>query len=145
MPSDDVFPSPTHPDGNKAEKNTAFVYFLPVGVFLIIASITLYLCAAGIYFFEHDAQPEKFESIPHSLWWAIATLTTVGYGDVYPITAGGRIFTGLVLLVGLGVVAVPVGLISAALTGARTDASDPISQPQSKAPQRARPSSEPSG
>jgi voltage-gated potassium channel len=93
-----------------------------LGVFLVIASIVLYLCAAGIYLFEHEAQPEKFESIPHSLWWAVATLTTVGYGDVYPITAGGRIFTGLVLIVGLGVIAVPVGLISAALSTGRKEA-----------------------
>lgn len=101
---------------------TAFRTIRPeLGVFLMIASIVLYLCAAGIYLFEHDAQPDKFQSIPHSLWWAVATLTTVGYGDVYPITAGGRIFTGLVLLVGLGVVAVPVGLISAALSEGRKD------------------------
>ena len=49
------------------------------------------------------------------MWWAVATLSTVGYGDIYPVTAGGRIFTGLVLLVGLAVIAVPTGLISAAL------------------------------
>ncbi|MEL6988258.1 MAG: potassium channel family protein, partial [Bacteroidota bacterium] len=55
----------------------------------------------------------------NSLWWAVATLTTVGYGDVYPITAGGRIFTFFVLLIGLGVVSVPAGLVSSAFSQAR--------------------------
>ena len=69
----------------------------------------------GIYHFESAAQPEAFGSIPAALWWALATLTTVGYGDAYPVTAGGRIFTGLVLLVGLGIVAVPAGVVTSAL------------------------------
>ncbi|MGP1358510.1 ion transporter [Roseicyclus sp.] len=84
-------------------------------IFLLIASVILYLSAVGIYHFEHLAQPEAFGSIPASLWWALATLTTVGYGDVYPVTVGGRLFTGLVLMVGFGVIAVPAGLITAAL------------------------------
>jgi voltage-gated potassium channel len=57
----------------------------------------------------------------HSLWWAIATLTTVGYGDVYPITVGGRIFTFFILIIGLGIVAVPSGLVASALSKARED------------------------
>ncbi len=56
----------------------------------------------------------------HSLWWAVITLTTVGYGDVYPITTGGRIFTMLILLVGLGIVAVPTGILASALAEARS-------------------------
>jgi voltage-gated potassium channel len=88
------------------------------GIFLFIAITALYLAAVGIYHFENAAQPEAFSSIPQSLWWAVATLTTVGYGDVYPVTAGGRIFTGAVLLIGIGVIAVPAGLITAALTDA---------------------------
>lgn len=85
-------------------------------VVLAAAALTLYLAAVGIYLFEHEAQPEAFPSIPASLWWAIATLTTVGYGDVVPITPGGRIFTGVVLILGLGIVAVPTALIATALT-----------------------------
>lgn len=86
------------------------------------ALIVLYLAAAGIYFFEHDAQPETFKSVFHSLWWAVTTLTTVGYGDAYPVTTGGRIFTFFVLAIGLAIVAVPTGLISSALVKAREKA-----------------------
>ena len=75
----------------------------------------------GIYYFEHEAQPEGFGSVFGSLWWAVATLRTVGYGDVYPITVGGRIFTFFVLMVGLGIVAVPTGLAASALSQARAE------------------------
>lgn len=83
------------------------------------ALIVLYLAAVGIHYFESEAQPDKFASIPDSLWWAIVTLTTVGYGDVYPITLGGRLFTSMVLIMGLGFVAVPTGLLAGALAKAR--------------------------
>jgi voltage-gated potassium channel len=83
--------------------------------------ITLYLSAVGIYYFEHEAQPETFASIPHSFWWSAVTLTTVGYGDAYPVTLGGRLFTFLVMIVGPGVVAVPTGLIASALTEVRRE------------------------
>lgn len=88
-------------------------------LFVCITVAILWLSAVGIYQFEHEAQPEAFKSVFHSLWWAVTTLTTVGYGDVYPMTVGGRIFTFFVLLVGLGIVAVPAGLFSSALTKAR--------------------------
>ena len=85
-------------------------------IFLFISIVMIYISSAGIYYFEHEAQPEAFASIPHSFWWAVATLTTVGYGDVYPVTADGRIFTFFVLVVGLGIVAVPTGLIASKLS-----------------------------
>lgn len=88
-------------------------------LFLGAALIILYLAAVGIYQFENDAQPEAFGSVFHCLWWAVATLTTVGYGDVYPITVGGRIFTFVILVVGLGVISVPAGLVASALAQAR--------------------------
>lgn len=88
-------------------------------LFLGATLILLYLAAVGIYYFESDAQPEQFGSVFHSLWWAVATLTTVGYGDVYPVTVGGRIFTFFVLLIGLGVISVPAGLVASALAKAR--------------------------
>jgi len=83
------------------------------------ALIVLYLSSVGIYYFERDAQPEAFGSVFHALWWSVATLTTVGYGDVYPITVGGRILTFFVLIFGLGIVAVPTGLFASALSKAR--------------------------
>ncbi|WP_417746195.1 ion transporter [Rosistilla oblonga] len=88
-------------------------------LFFFVTVILLYLASVGIYHFEHEAQPEAFASVFHCLWWAVVTLTTVGYGDIYPITAGGRIFTFAILLIGLGVVSVPAGLVASALGQAR--------------------------
>ncbi len=88
-------------------------------LYFLLTLLLLYLAAVGIYYFENQSQPDTFASVFHSLWWAVATLTTVGYGDVYPVTAGGKCFTFLVLLVGLGVVSVPAGLVASALSKAR--------------------------
>ncbi len=88
-------------------------------LFFSVACILMFLAGVGIYYFENPAQPEAFRSVFHSLWWALATLTTVGYGDVYPITVGGRIFTFFVLMIGLGIVAVPAGVVASALGEAR--------------------------
>ncbi|TXE15895.1 ion transporter [Psychroserpens burtonensis] len=85
-------------------------------LFIFITLILIYFAAVGIYYFENQAQPEHFSSIFDSLWWAIITLTTVGYGDVYPITIGGKMFTFFILMIGLGIVAIPTGIISSALT-----------------------------
>lgn len=93
-------------------------------VFGTTAFIMLFIAAAGIYQFEHEAQPEAFSSIPAALWWAIVTLTTVGYGDVYPVTTMGRIFTGLIMIIGLGVVAGLTGVVASALTHVRDGEKD---------------------
>jgi len=95
-------------------------------LFLVATIILLYLAAFGIYHFENEAQPENFKSIFHSIWWATTSLTTVGYGDVYPITAGGRFFTFFVLVIGLGVVAVPPGLVASSLSKAREEEKNDI-------------------
>ena len=78
----------------------------------MIASIVLYLA-------EGKAQPEAFGSIIRSFWWSTITLTTIGYGDVYPITIGGKIFTTFIVLIGVGVVTIPAGIIASALSKAR--------------------------
>ena len=83
------------------------------------SAVLLYISAVGIYFFERTVQPEAFASVFHSLWWAIITLTTVGYGDVVPITIGGRIFTAVILFLGLGIIAVPTGLFASAVSRVR--------------------------
>lgn len=93
-------------------------------LFFTASSIMIYISAVGIYYFENAAQPEAFKSIFHSLWWGVATLTTVGYGDIYPITLGGKIFTFFILMIGLSVVAVPAGLLSLALQEANEKIED---------------------
>lgn len=90
-------------------------------VFGVIAGLLLYVSAVGIYLFEHDAQPEVFSSIITSLWWAVASFTTVGYGDMVPITPLGRLFTAFVLFIGLGIVAVPAAIVTTALLQAETN------------------------
>lgn len=79
--------------------------------FFILLTIML-LAASGMYFFERDAQPIAFSSIPAAMWWAFATLTTVGYGDVTPITVGGKVFGALITVIGLGMVALPTGILA---------------------------------
>ena len=83
---------------------------------LAIAAIGLFIMliisASLMYFFEHQAQPEIFGSIPHAMWWAIITLTTVGYGDTYPITLMGRILASSIALLGIGMFALPAGILS---------------------------------
>lgn len=88
-------------------------------LFTVASAMVLYLASVGIYYCERAAQPEVFASIVHSMWWAVATFTTVGYGDIYPVTPLGKLFTAIMLFVGLGFVAVPSGIIATALTEAR--------------------------
>lgn len=90
-------------------------------VFGVLAALMLYVSAVGIYLFEHEAQPEVFTSILSSLWWAVASFTTVGYGDMVPITPGGRLFTALVLFIGLGIIAVPAAIVTTALLESETN------------------------
>jgi hypothetical protein len=71
-------------------------------VSVMLMFIILIFASVGIYIFEHDVQPEAFGSIPHAMWWAIVTLTTVGYGDVTPVTVQGKIFATLITVVGVG-------------------------------------------
>jgi voltage-gated potassium channel len=89
-------------------------------LFVIATVLMVFLSSVGIYYFEGEAQPETFGSVFHCMWWSVVTLTTVGYGDVYPVTVGGRLFTAIVLLIGIGIIAVPTGLFASALTKPRS-------------------------
>lgn len=86
-----------------------------------IAGGLLILSSSLLYLAEARAQPEAFGSIPRSLWWAIATLTTVGYGDVTPVTALGKVFAGFSAIAGIGLVALPAGVLAAAFSDAFRD------------------------
>ncbi len=79
---------------------------------LLLVMIALLFAASGMYLIESEAQPQSFGSIPQSAWWAIVTLTTVGYGDITPITPLGKVFAGIVMLCGLIVLALPIAIIS---------------------------------
>lgn len=82
---------------------------------LIVLAVTmgmLVFASGVIYFIENKAQPEVFSSIPAAMWWAVSAMTTVGYGDVYPITAIGKFFGGFISILGLGTFGLPVGIIA---------------------------------
>ena len=74
--------------------------------------VMLILAASLMYYIEHEAQPEVFTSIPATMWWGIATLTTVGYGDVYPVTPLGKLLGSVIAILGIGVFALPTGIIA---------------------------------
>lgn len=74
--------------------------------------VMLILAASLMYYIEHEAQPEVFTSIPATMWWAIATLTTVGYGDVYPVTPLGKLLGSFIAILGIGIFALPTGIIA---------------------------------
>lgn len=87
-----------------------------ITIFIIGAFFFIYVSSIGIYHFEHKVQPEIFKSVFHSMWWAVTTLTTVGYGDMYPVTTGGKIFTTIIVFIGMGMIAVPTGLFASAIS-----------------------------
>jgi len=95
-----------------ALKNTKAELF----VFSIINICFIYLAAVLVYHAEHAAGSTMFKSMFDALWWATVTFTTIGYGDIYPITPIGKMITAVLSMMGLGIVAIPTGLISAALT-----------------------------
>jgi len=89
-------------------------YVLMAAAFMMILMIIL--TASLGYMFEHDSQPDKFESIPASMYWAVITLASVGYGDITPITPLGRLMTVIVSFVGIGIFAIPAGLMASSFT-----------------------------
>ena len=78
----------------------------------LVMMILMFISATGIFIFERYAQPDAFGSIPASMWWAFVTLTTVGYGDITPITIGGKIFGSVVMVCGVGIAAMPAGIFA---------------------------------
>lgn len=91
----------------KKTKNEIFVTIFLVFILLVLASTLMYNI-------EKTAQPEAFQNIGQAMWWAVATLTTVGYGDIYPVTGLGKILSAFIALLGIGIVALPTGIISSA-------------------------------
>ena len=82
-------------------------------VFILI--IMIVTASSGIYLVENHAQPQEFESIPKAMWWAVVTLTTVGYGDVTPVTNAGKILGALITILGVGLAALPAGILATGL------------------------------
>jgi len=90
----------------REKKNEIFVTLFINAILILIASTIMYNL-------ENEIQPDKFPNIVETFWWAIATLTTVGYGDVFPVTSLGKIMSGIIATLGIGLVALPTGIISA--------------------------------
>jgi len=84
-----------------------------LAVTLFVLFLLLLMASCLLYFVERDAQPEAFSSIPAAMWWAVATLTTVGYGDVCPVTVAGKIIAAIVAILGIGMFALPTGILGA--------------------------------
>lgn len=97
--------------------------FFVVALLMIISSILMYSV-------EHDIQPDKFKNAFSGLWWAVATFTTVGYGDIYPVTAAGKVLSSVIALLGIGLVAVPTGIISAGFVEVVSDKSEEEAEKQ---------------
>jgi voltage-gated potassium channel len=85
---------------------------------MLIALTLIIIGASAMWIAEAEAQPDKFGSIPRAMWWAAVTLTTIGYGDVYPITIAGKIIAVLVAVAGIGLIAMPAGILAAAFSDA---------------------------
>lgn len=79
---------------------------------LLVILVLLLFASTAMYSLEHEVQPEKFGSVPAAAWWALATLTTVGYGDVVPVTPLGKLLGGVVMLLGVGMIALPVAIVA---------------------------------
>ncbi len=98
----------------QAMRSRRYELFMSLGIacLLLLTSSTL------LYLVEGEVQPETFGSIPRAMWWSVATLTTVGYGDVIPLTAFGKVLAGATALTGIGLIAMPTGILAAAFSDA---------------------------
>jgi voltage-gated potassium channel len=89
-----------------------------IGAALFVLLLLVIMSASFVYIAEHAAQPEAFRSIPSSMWWAVITMTSVGYGDVTPVTAVGKLFAAIISIVSIGMVALPAGLLASGFNDA---------------------------
>ena len=83
-----------------------------LGVMFMVLCMLLVLSSGAMFYAEHEAQPDTFSSIPASMWWAVITLTTIGYGDAYPVTTVGKVIGGVIAVMGIGIVALPTAIIA---------------------------------
>ncbi|MCL5942955.1 MAG: ion transporter [Actinobacteria bacterium] len=90
-----------------------------LAVAVIVLLVMLVLASSLMYEVEHAAQPEAFSSIPAAMWWGVATFTTVGYGDVYPVTPLGKILGSVIAILGIGIFALPAGILAAGFSEER--------------------------
>jgi voltage-gated potassium channel len=90
----------------KAKKNELLVAASIIFMLLVVASSCMFLA-------EHDAQPDKFSSIPATMWWSICTISTIGYGDMYPVTVIGKMLAGAIALTGIALFGLPAGILVA--------------------------------
>jgi len=85
----------------------------PLVCTLCVLFLLLVMAASMMYYAENSAQPEAFSNIPEAMWWAVATLTTVGYGDIYPVTGLGKLMAAAIAILGIGMFALPTGILGA--------------------------------
>lgn len=88
------------------DKKEELIISLGITMFLII------IASCFMFYAEHDTQPDKFSSIPETMWWSVATLTTVGYGDIFPVTSLGKTLTAIISILGVGMFALPAGILA---------------------------------
>ena len=93
-------------------------------VFIIGILFLIYVSSVFIWMFEYPVQPEKFSSVIHCFWWAVTTITTVGYGDMAPVTTGGKIFATIIVLLSLAIISIPSGLLASAISEVKNKESD---------------------
>ncbi|MEA1784958.1 ion transporter [Arenibacter sp. GZD96] len=94
------------------QKKEELVISLMLTLFLLLIASTL------MFYVENESQPDKFSSIPETMWWGIATLTTVGYGDIYPVTPMGQLLAGVIAIIGIAFLALPTGILASGFSEA---------------------------
>ena len=97
-----------------------------LGLTIFSGAVLLVIASSLLYIIEHDAQPDQFGSIPDAMWWGVVTLTTVGYGDVYPVTTLGKIIGAIIAMLGIGLFALPAGIIASGFAAEIQDKSSEI-------------------